>query len=228
MIVDLFWDDEGSTETQCETNEETNEMDCWDVYVEAPEAPDVEGMMHVLIPALSGSADISSLGDVFNLTNLSLGDAPLVIDVDGETILTLELNPSNGHTLNVKMVGETPRSTRWEMSPTLDATVIFSMEEVKDGFEDLPDFMLNESMGVRMEEVDGTLPVMSLTRDSEDSIDVQVLSGSLTLWSDAMESDVVVTAGQCIESIDEDTLTEEEQDAQHELFGGLYGASCSE
>ena len=69
---------------------------------------------------------------------------------------------------------------------------------------------------------------MSLMRDEEDSVNLQVVSGQLTLWSDGMASDVVVTAGQCIDSVDEDTLTEEEQDALHELFGGLYGSSCSE
>ena len=51
-----------------------------------------------------------------------------------------------------------------------------------------------------------------------------------TLWK-LLEADGVgpgFTRFVCIESIDEETLTEEEQEAQHELFGGLYGASCAE
>ena len=228
IVVDIFWDDEGSMETECETNDDTGETNCWEVYVEAPEAPDVDGIMHIQIPGASGSVDVSSLEDVFDFTNLSLGNESVVVDVSGETILTFDLNEDYQRILNVKMVGETPFSTRWDTTPALDATVVFSMEEVKDGFQDLPEFMLNERLGARMEAEADLVPSMSLMRDEEDSADMQVSSGQLTLWSDAMESDVVITAGQCIESTDEDTLTEEEQDAQHDLFGGLYGASCSE
>ena len=183
--------------------------------------------MHVRIPGASGAVDVSSADDVFNFTNLSLGSEPVVVDVDGEPILTLDLNEAYGRILNLSMVGESAQSTRCEMSPALDAQVTFSMEGVKDAFQDLPEFMLSDRLGVRMEGLDGEAPSMSMSRDGDDEVHMQMSSGQLTLWSDSMESDVVITAGQCIESTDDDALTEEEQDAQHDLFGGLYGASCS-
>ena len=43
-----------------------------------------------------------------------------------------------------------------------------------------------------------------------------------------MESDVVIDEGMCMGSIDEESLTDEERDAQHELFGSLVGVACGE
>jgi len=53
-----------------------------------------------------------------------------------------------------------------------------------------------------------------------------VASGKLTLWSVNMSEDVVIEAGQCIESIDDSMLTDEEREAQHDLFGNLIGGTC--
>ena len=43
-----------------------------------------------------------------------------------------------------------------------------------------------------------------------------------------VDEDVVIEEGECITSVDEETLTEEEKEAQHDLFGGLLGETCEE
>jgi hypothetical protein len=108
------------------------------------------------------------------------------------------------------------------MTPQLDVEVGFAMDGVKDGLQDPPEFMLGDTLGVRM---DGhATPSMKLVRLA-DKFDVMVSAGQLTLWSGLMDDDVVVGAGQCLDH-DDEGLTDEEKDALHGLFGGLYASVC--
>jgi hypothetical protein len=67
-------------------------------------------------------------------------------------------------------------------------------------------------------------PALDILRGEDTQI--QVTSGQLTLWSSEMDEDVVIEEGECISGIDEEELTEEEQDALHELFGSMIGDTC--
>ena len=58
-------------------------------------------------------------------------------------------------------------------------------------------------------------------------MDMEVLSGELTVSSSAMEEPVVVEEGQCMGSLDTDGMSEEEKDALHALFGEWMGEACS-
>ena len=86
--------------------------------------------------------------------------------------------------------------------------------------------MRADAMGATMQGEEET-PSMKLMRDDEDEAHIQVASGQLTLWSDSMDEDVVIEAGQCITE-SEAELTEEEEEALHDLLGGLTGGSCGE
>ena len=41
-----------------------------------------------------------------------------------------------------------------------------------------------------------------------------------------MTEDVVVEEGMCMGGEDDESLTDEERDARHDLFGGLVGVMC--
>ena len=69
-------------------------------------------------------------------------------------------------------------------------------------------------------------PAITLVRMAH-KLDVMVSAGQLTLWSDSMDADVVVGAGQRLDH-DDEGLTDEEKDALHDLFGGLYASVCGE
>ena len=66
MVVEMFWDCEGYSETQCETNTTTGEEECVDIWIDGEEAPDVDGNMNVKIPGITGEVDVSSVTDIFN------------------------------------------------------------------------------------------------------------------------------------------------------------------
>lgn len=226
MMVDMTWDDEGHNEWTCEPDGNGGE-NCWDQWVDGPESPEVQGLLDVVIPGPTAAIHVDGPTDTFEFMDLSLGDGPVMAAVDGEALVQLQLNPEDDWIFGLTMVGENPKTTRSEVSPKLDARLTFSMDHVKDGLQDPPEFLLGDALGIRLDGDDA--PAIKLMRTGEDNtVDAMVSGGTLTLWSDMMADDVIIEAGQCIASIDDEELTQEEKDAQHALFGGLYGGTCGE
>ena len=101
---------------------------------------------------------------------------------------------------------------------------MFAMQPVQDDFEDLPDFLLGETITVRF---DGAAsPTLESVGTNDDDREMQVTSGQLTLSSTAMAADVVIAEGMCIGSDDGEDLTEAERDARHDIFGELVAETC--
>jgi hypothetical protein len=225
MVVDITWDGEGTSEWVCVMNEATGMEDCWEEWIEGPEQPEVDGMANLTIPGITGAIEINGATDIFQVSDISLGQAMLTVDKDGQNIAQVALNQNDGWMFGLKMVGEDAKTTRFEMTPLMDAKVVLAMDYVKESFRDLPDFMLADVMGVTMQ--GDETPSVKLMRNAEDDVKVQVASGQLTLWSDSMDDDVVVEAGQCLAESDQE-FTDEEEEGLHDLFGRLVGGSCEE
>jgi hypothetical protein len=225
MIVDMLHDGEGETETVCETDEETGEEECREETTEPTEPPEVDDAMVISLPGVTGTLAYNSTDDAFVLTGVSLGDATTTVMVDGEPIIELDLNPDNGRTLDIQLGAPGADDLGLIFSPDFEAQISFAWDSVQDAFEDLPDLFLGDTLGVRFGESD--TPEFRLL-DVHDDIQLQVAHGQATFWSSNMDEDVVIEEGECIGSIDDDTLTEEERDAQHELFGGWIGTSCED
>jgi len=225
MIVDMFYDDEGETETVCETDEETGEVECWDETTEPTEPPEVDDAMVIAVPGVTGSLAYNGTEDAFVFTGVSLGDATTTVTVDGEPIIELDLNKDNGRMLDVQLGALETEDLSLVFSPDFEAQISFAWDSVQDAFEDLPDLFLGDTLGVRFAESD--TPELRLL-DLYGDVQIQVADGEATFWSSTMDEDVVIEEGECIGSIDDEMLTEEERDAQHELFGGWIGTSCDE
>ena len=115
-----------------------------------------------------------------------------------------------------------------QVSPLLDIRVALTLKHVWEAFvdaeDDLPDVLADDVIGIRLDGSD--TPTLDIVSDGDET-DMRMSSGQLTLSSPNMESDVIIGEGMCMGSIDEDELTEEERDAQHDLFGGLTEAACT-
>jgi hypothetical protein len=217
----MFYDDEGYSEWICETDPQGNEH-CYDDWIEPPEPPEVDNAFIVAVPAVGGAVEYSASDDAFRFSDLNLGDATTIVSVDGDTIVSFDLNPDDGRTLGLAIRRNEAEGIGFAFSPSLDAQVGFEWHKVISVFEDLPSFLLDETIGARME---GSIaPTLDILRGEDTQ--VRVTSGRLNLWSTGMSEDVVIEEGECIIGIDEDTLTEAERDALHDLFGGLLGATC--
>ncbi len=221
MIVDMFYDEEGHSEWICETDE-SGEEDCWEEWVDAPEPPEVDEAFIVKLPAVMGDLSYASDDDVFRFTDMGLGDGTTLVSVDADTIISLDLNPDDGRTLSLAVSGNEDQDVGLEFSPSVDVQLTFAWNKVSAAFEDLPNFLLDDTLGVQMDGSDA--PRLDILRGEDTQF--RVTSGQLTLWSAQMDEDVVIEEGECITGIDEDGMSEEELDALHDLFGTLIGDTC--
>ena len=222
VVVDMFYDTEGYSEWTCDPNGEGGE-DCYDKWIEPEEVPTAEGSFIVSVPSITGALEYAAGDDTFRFTGMSLGESTTTVSVDSEPIIAFDLNPDDGRTMDMTFGKSGADDMSIGLSPKLDAKVTFTWDKVSDVFEELPSFLLNETLGIRFMGADKA--VLQLL-NGEDSTQLKVASGELTFWSSAMTKDVVIDEGMCITGVDEESMTEEEKEAQHDLFGGLIGAIC--
>jgi len=223
FMVDLFHDDEGYNEWTCEYDEVSETEECWDEWIEPPDAPEVDEVMMIFLPGLMGAIDYDPGTDTFAFTGLGLGDMTTTVNVDGASLIEIDLNEDGGRTLDLSISSPGERDVSFTFGEEMDVEVLLAWEAFSDDFEDLPDFLLDETLGVYFS--GSSSPEIQIL-DVEEDTEVQVVSGQLTLWSTAMDEDVVIEEGQCMTGIDEEGMTEEELDALHDLFGRLIGTTC--
>jgi len=221
-IVDIFYSSEGNYEWVC-TTDENGEEDCSDMWVDPPEAPEAEGTFSVSLPGISGALAYTLGEDVFRLSSMGLGEETSVVAVDGEPLISIDLNPNDGRAMGLDLMGEGDNDIVFQFSPKLDFQVAFAWQKVSSIIEDMPSFFLDETLAVLFEGSDK--PTFKIL-ETEESTLFKVTSGQLTLSSTAMEDDVVIQEGQCFVGVDDEDLSEEEKDAKHDLFGGIMGGTC--
>jgi hypothetical protein len=95
IIVDMFYDDEPTSEWICETNE-NDEEECWDEYTEPTEPPEVDEAFILDVAGVSATISYNGVDDAFVLTGLGLGDATTSVHVDDTTIINVDVNPDTG------------------------------------------------------------------------------------------------------------------------------------
>jgi hypothetical protein len=223
FMVDLFHDDEGYSEWTCEYDEVSEIEECWDEWIEPPDAAEVDEVMTVFLPGLMGAVDYAAGTDTFAFTGLGLGDMTTTVNVDGASLIEIDLNEEGGRTLDLSVGSPGEHDVSFTFGEEMNLEVLLAWEAFRDDFEDLPDFLLDETLGVYFS--GSSSPEIQIL-DVEEDTEVQVVSGQLTLWSTAMDEDVVIEEGQCMTGIDEEVMTEEELDALHDLFGRLMGTTC--
>ena len=222
VVVDMFYDDEGYHEWTCEPNPEGGEDNCYDKWIEPEEPPEAKGTFAISISAVAGALTYTPDDDTFRLTGMSLGDATMTMAVDEDPIVSFDMNADDGRVMDMALASAGDDDMSIQVSK-LDAKVTFAWHKVSTLFEDLPTFLLDETLGVRFEGAEQ--PTLQILNGPEDT-EVKVSAGELTFWSTGMSEDVVIKEGMCITGVDEDGMTEEEKEAQHDLWGGIVGATC--
>jgi hypothetical protein len=186
------------------------------------ESPEASGEMVVFVPAIQGDLALIGADDTLRLSRAGLGEATTTISVNADTIIAFDLNPQDGREIEVEVSTVGEDDVQLMVSPLLDAQVAFSMHHIDDVFDDLPDVLADDTIGVLFDDAQ-TPTIQTLT--SAEGTELQILAGTLTLWSDAMASDVIIEEGMCIGEGDESS---EDDEDQHDLFGGLTGVTCGQ
>ena len=196
---------------------------CREERTPAPPVAEVTGTATINIPGITGQLGYTSTDDIFDLSGLGLGAASTVVAVNGDQIIGLDINPGQDRTLALRVLG-LDDNMAIEISPSLHVDVMFAMHQIDDAIVDLPSVFMDETISI---DFGGSeTPRLETVDVNEDEKRMKVMSGVLTLSSTAMDSDVVIGEGLCMDSQDDESLSDEERDAQHDLFGGLVGVAC--
>lgn len=200
---------------------------CEEIREPAPEPPNVDGNLKVFIKAIGGGLVFDGDTDTLSLNDVTLGDETLTVHVEDDPIIGVDLNPDDGRVLNLSLSSAGDDDLRIQMSPLLDVRVALTLHHVWEAFvedeEDLPSVLADDVLGIRLD--GSSSPTIDIIQ-GEDSTDFRISQGQLTLSSPNMDNDVVIGEGMCIGGVDEDSLTEEERDAMHDLFGGMQETAC--
>jgi len=159
--------------------------------------------MDLSLAGASAQTTFSASTETLTFTNLGLGDATTTVKVDGQTILTIDLNKDDGRRFGATIT-ETNGGAEIEVSPKFDLVAGLNFGNLSSG--DYDEWMLNDTLRILL---DGTSPKIRM-QDGE----MEVLSGSVTLSLQNAGESITATAGQCIsvESDDDILLPEPGED----------------
>jgi len=194
-----------------------------EVNMPAPEPPDVDGELTIQVPGFIGAIQFDGASDVLSVTDFGLGDMPTTVTVNDDPIIAVNLNAEHSRKGSITASGSANENFSISVSQVLDARVTFSMTHIREVFDDPPKFLMDETIGIRL---DGSDSPTIKTLEAGDKKDMQVSSGRLTLSSTAMAEDVVFEEGMCMGSKSDEGLTDEERDQRHDLFGDLAAEMC--
>jgi hypothetical protein len=199
------------------------------------------GDVDLLVAGLSGKLTYTANSDTLAFTNLGLGNQTSTLKHNGNTLLAVDVNADHGRQFDVTAAANDDDGATIEISPTLDLSMMFDFSHVADQLDDLPKFMLGDTVRVWFE---GQTPTLSV-----ESGQVRMVSGSLHMSSSAMpEANVDVAEGMCMVSTEEQPTASdsfaaepttgepgaelvappatEEGEAGHELLGEIEVGIC--
>ena len=201
---------------------------CEEIREPAPDPPEVSGNLKVFVKALGGHMVYDGTTDALSLNNLTLGDETLAVSVEEDQIIGVDLNANDQRTVSASLSAAGDDDLEIQVMPLLDLQVALTLNHVWQAFvdeaEDLPDELADDVLGIKLDGSDA--PTVTIINNGEET-EMKMSSGQMTFSSPNMDSDVTIGEGMCMGSIDEDTLTDEEQDAMHGLFGSLTERACT-
>ena len=220
LLMNAIYDEEEEGEGSME-GEEGEE--------EPVEIPNVSGTASIHLAGFTGNLGLSDTDQV-NLSNFGLGDSESWVKINNDTVLTVNLNPDDGRTMQIVYGADSD----WVyFKPALDLQLDWNMAPVADDFEDLPDFMLNESFSVLFNQGDPNKIVFPEVGEDENEV-LKIDNGVLTLTSSAAPDETVtVSAGQCFWfAEDENEMEEGEEEGEdqepegHALLSAIEVGDC--
>ena len=209
-----------------EEEEGEGSMDGEGEFEEDPvEVPTVSGTASIHLAGFTGNLGLSDT-DQIDLSNFGLGDSQSWVNIGNDTVLAVNLNPDDGRSLQI-VYG---MDSDWVyFKPALDLQLDWNMAPVASDFEDLPDFLLNESFRVLFNQ--GAPNKIVFPEVGEDETEVlKIDDGVLSLTSSAAPDETVtVSAGQCFWFAEDDDEMEEGEDQEpegHALLSAIEVGDC--
>lgn len=174
-----------------------------------PGGPDIEleeeeATSHVYdlhLGGVTGKALFSVGQELLELEGVGLGADTTTLDVDGERVFGLDLNPADGRALDLT-ISERDDVVTLTVSPKLDLSLMFALGKARAAFSDLDDsqdWMLDDTIAILLS---GATPALELSESG-----VKVVSGDLQISSTAASITHDASADQCLIEAESDVST---------------------
>lgn len=174
-----------------------------DTYEEYDSQPKTKHNIQIALGGINGQALFDATSEAINLKGLGLGDTTSTLSVDGEQIVSVDLNPANGRRVDLNM-REEQDSMLLEIAPALNLNVVMAFAKIQDKFTelDVQEWMLGDTLSIK---ADGANPVRLSMGDQ-----LKVLAGKLTISSSAANITHTVNADQCLSETElQEPMTDE-------------------
>jgi hypothetical protein len=180
---------------------------------EEPEPRSYTGILDVFLAGLTGTVSYAADSDVLAIDQLGFGDGTSTLKHDGDTLLSLDLNPASGRRVNL-LVSSTDAGTQIRITPSFDLRLALAFHYIADQFDGLATYLLDDTLRVWF---DGDAPELELGEA------LRVTAGTLHIESVANpEANVTVEAGMCLSG---ENGSDADDDATHPLFS-LEATTC--
>jgi hypothetical protein len=172
---------------------------------EEPEPRSYTGILDLFLAGLTGTVSYTADSDVLAIDQLGFGDGTSSLKHDGNTLLSLDLNPTSGRRVNLQM-SSTALGTQVLITPSFDLRLALGFHYIADQFEGLASYLLDDTLRVWF---GGDAPELALG----DAL--RVTAGTLHIESAANpELNVTVEAGMCLSG---ESGSDTDGDAAHPL-----------
>ena len=152
--------------------------------------PHYTGMVHALLAGLEAGITFDGSKVKLALTHLGLGEQSSTLELDQNTLVKLDLNPSQGRhfDLALEKAGDETRAT---LVPTFDAQAVLGFAPLASQISDLPASLLDNTVHLWF---DGQNPSVETHGDA-----LRVVTGTLN-YSDAYDpaQNLTAVAGSCV------------------------------
>ncbi len=182
--------------------------------------PTPAAIVDLRLAGLTGSTTLEAgaSADVLRASNLGLGNGPAVVEIDGVTVFTADLNPLAGRVFDLVATAD-DNGTTVEIEPSFDLALGYFLGSTPHDLG-APDWALDETLRIRL---DGAAKPAIRIADEAPSLDgaaravAEVIAGTLTLESSSQGS-MQVEADMCL-------LAPPEAVDAHP-FAGISAAAC--
>jgi len=149
------------------------------------------GMIDAVLGGLNASLTFDGNTDAITIENVGLGDVTSTVMHDGDEILALDVNPDDDRRFDVTVESTGDSSGTLAFSPTLDVSLAMNFANLQDQVDDIPGFMLSDTIRLWFE---GNNPTIEVGEEQ-----LEVVSGTLHLDSASEPAtNVTVEAGMCL------------------------------
>lgn len=187
---------------------------------QGPEPRSYTGIVDLFLAGLTGNVSYTANSDVLAIDELGFGDSTSTLKHDGDTVLALDLNPTAGRRVNLR-VSSSAAGTEIRITPSFELRLALGFHYIADQFDGLASYLLDDTLRVWF---GGDAPELQLG----DAL--KVTAGTLHIESAANpEVNVTVDAGMCLVEAEDGSSNEDgsasSDDAAHPLLS-LEAAAC--